>query len=134
MTTSPTRPGRTAGTSPRRPDEPLRCTSCGCGATNPVERAELAIDWLVTTETGPQRCRFCRDCVPPGPITDLTCLRCGGGPLLAGELAREDAGEPTGPAGDLPDPARGWLTGAGWQLTAPIGPICPDCVHDLRRP
>ena len=132
MTTFPTRPGRERGhPAPHRPDEPLRCSSCARAATNPIERAELATDWLITTEEdGPQRRRFCRDCIPPGPITDLTCIRCGDGPLLAGDLAHEYATEATDIAGELPDTTRGWLIGAGWQLT---GPICPDCIHELRR-
>ncbi|MFP5070963.1 hypothetical protein ACLFMI_15040 [Pseudonocardia nantongensis] len=131
MTTFPTRPGRDPGRpAPHRPDEPLRCSSCARAATNPVERAELATDWLVTTDTGPQRRRFCRDCVPAGPITDLTCIRCGDGPLLVGDLAHEHDGDTTDITGDLPGTTRGWLTGAGWQLT---GPICPDCIHELRR-
>lgn len=134
MTTHPVRPDRAGlGRERWRPDKAgLRCTSCARAATNPVDRAELTTDWLVNSETGPRRRRFCRDCVPPGPITDLTCIRCGDGPLLAGDLARGHAGQPADAAADLPDTTRDWLTGAGWQLSGPIGPICPDCAHDLR--
>ncbi|GAA1105946.1 hypothetical protein GCM10009629_57280 [Pseudonocardia alni] len=61
--------------------------------------------------------RRSRACPPAGPITDLTCLLCGDGPLLVGNLAAD-------PDDALPAAAQRWLTAAGWRLD---GPVCPDC-------
>jgi hypothetical protein len=79
--------------------------------------------WLVPGPGGPVERRFCRACVPPGPVGEVACVRCGDGPLLAGDLAA---------AGDARATAavQGWLVGAGWRLS---GPVCPACVHERSR-
>jgi hypothetical protein len=100
----------------------LRCSRCGQAPTNPVERAEVAMTWLLAGPGGPVARWFCRACVPPGPVDDVACVRCGDGPLLAGDLA---AGDPSATAA-----VQGWLEGEGWQLA---GPVCPDCVGELDR-
>lgn len=65
----------------------------------------------------PVTAHYCRACPPTGPITDLTCLHCGEGPLLAGALAPDLDNA-------LPPASRDWLTTAGWRLD---GPVCPGC-------
>ena len=67
---------------------------------------------------------FCRGCAPRGPVADVVCVRCGDGPLLAGDLAGHDEQAPP------PAPVRGWLSAAGWHIS---GPVCPDCVGELGR-
>ena len=71
---------------------------------------------------GPVARRFCRACIPPGPVDEVVCVRCGDGPLLSGELAGADT---RGAA-----VVQGWLAGAGWRLS---GPVCPDCIGGLGR-
>ncbi|MCO7192171.1 hypothetical protein [Pseudonocardia sp. McavD-2-B] len=69
--------------------------------------------------------RFCRGCVPAGPVADLACVRCGDGPLLGGELAAAADGD------DRISPmVQAWMSSAGWRLS---GPVCPDCVGELAR-
>jgi hypothetical protein len=87
-----------------------------------MARADLDTLWLMPGPRGPVERRFCRACVPAGPVGDVTCVRCGDGPLLSGELAGGDA---QGAAA-----VQGWLAGAGWRLA---GPVCPDCVGELAR-
>ncbi|WP_145986119.1 hypothetical protein [Pseudonocardia sp. EC080619-01] len=79
--------------------------------------------WLVAGPGGPTTACYCRSCPPAGPITDLTCLRCGDGPLLVGDLAAD-------PDDAVPEPARAWLTAAGWRLDEPV---CPRC-RPIPRP
>lgn len=67
---------------------------------------------------------FCRGCAPTGRVADVVCVRCGDGPLLAGDLAIDDG------QGPPPAPVRGWLSAAGWQLS---GPVCPGCCRELGR-
>lgn len=52
----------------------------------------------------------------------MVCVRCGDGPLLAGELA--------GDGEQMPVAVQGWLSAAGWELS---GPVCPGCVGELAR-
>lgn len=81
--------------------------------------------WLLPGSTGTDSVRerhFCRGCVPPGPVADVACLRCGDGPLLAGDLAGGDAAA-TAMVDD-------WLVGLGWRLA---GPVCPDCIGGPAR-
>lgn len=64
------------------------------------------------------------DALTRAGVTDVVCVRCGEGPLLAGDAA--DAAEQTPP----PAPVLGWLSAAGWELS---GLVCPDCVGELAR-
>ena len=93
------------------------CDRCQQVATDPLQQILMSAQWLIPGPDGPRLARYCRACPPTGPITDLTCTRCGDGPLLTGDLA-------TGPTGDIPSPARQWLTANGWCLDSQV---CPDC-------
>jgi hypothetical protein len=111
----------------------MRCSGCGQAPGNPIERAEVSMTWLLldTTESmeaesmGLVERRFCRGCVPPGPVADLACVRCGDGPLLGGELAAAADG-----ADRISPMVQAWMSSAGWRLS---GPVCPDCVGELAR-
>jgi hypothetical protein len=100
----------------------LRCSGCGQAPGNPVHRADVAMTWLVAGIVGPVVRRFCRACIPAGRVDDVVCVRCGDGPLLAGELA--------GDGEQMPVAVQGWLSAAGWELS---GPVCPGCVGELAR-
>ena len=106
------------------PPEPVdlgRCDTCGRRPRHPGERADLATDWILPGSAGPGVGHFCRGCAPAGPVVDLSCIRCGDGPLLAGDIA------------ERPEHAEPLLTAAGWQLA---GPTCPSCVasgHSASR-
>jgi hypothetical protein len=103
----------------------LRCAGCGQVAGDPVARADVAMTWLLPGSPGTDSVReqhFCRDCVPPGPVADVACVRCGDGPLLGGDLA---AGADTATA-----IVHAWMAGVGWRLS---GPVCPNCVGELAR-
>jgi len=82
-----------------------------------AQREAVALTWLVAGPDGPAQRRFCRDCIPPGPVGDVACAWCGDGPLLAGDLAAGDARAAAA--------VQGWLAGAGWRLA---GPVCPACA------
>lgn len=115
---------RAAGQVPRRRTGP-RCSGCGLLATNPLVRAEIAMLWLLpgaANRGAPVERRFCRGCVPPGPVDELVCVRCGDGPLLAGALAAGDEAATV--------VVQAWMTEAGWRIS---GPVCPDCVRELVR-
>ncbi|MBN9754010.1 putative resolvase [Pseudonocardia sp. Ae406_Ps2] len=100
----------------------LCCDRCGCPPGDPLQQILMNAVWLVDGPDRPITACYCRACAPGGPITDLTCQRCGDGPLLAGDLAAD-------PDGQLPARAQGWLTAAGWNLT---GPVCPTCHPSPR--
>lgn len=99
--------------APAGPDTPPRCDGCQRRPRHPGERADIATVWILPGPAGPVIGHFCRDCAPTGPVLDLTCTRCGDGPLLAGDIA------------DRPEQAAALLIAAGWQLTGP--PTCPSC-------
>lgn len=122
------------GVAYRRRD-PARCSGCGQSPKNPIERAEVAMTWLIPGTTAavdvadpdgglekPDERRFCRGCAPVGPVADLACVRCGDGPLLTGPLATRDPSAAT--------VLQAWMTNTGWRLS---GPVCPDCVGELAR-
>ncbi|WP_060715119.1 hypothetical protein [Pseudonocardia sp. HH130629-09] len=102
----------------------LRCRRCGQPPADPHQQILMSALWLVDGPQGPTQVRYCRACPPTGPITDLTCLICGDGPLLVGDLA-------AAPDDTLPAPTRAWLTTAGWRLD---GPLCPTCHPAQRTP
>ena len=95
----------------------LCCDRCGQAPADPLQQILMNAVWLVPGPDGPTTARYCRACPPSGPITDLTCLLCGDGPLLVGDLAAD-------PDDALPAAAQHWLTAAGWRLD---GPVCPGC-------
>lgn len=95
----------------------LCCDQCGQAPADPLQQILMSAVWLIPGPDGPTTACYCRACPPAGPITDLTCLLCGDGPLLVGDLAAD-------PDGALPAAARHWLTATGWRLD---GPVCPDC-------
>ncbi|MFE7201390.1 hypothetical protein ACFU8R_14040 [Pseudonocardia alni] len=98
----------------------LCCDQCGQPPADPLQQILMSAVWLIPGPDGPTTAHYCRTCPPSGPITDLTCLRCGDGPLLVGDLAAD----PAGPDDVLPAATQHWLTAAGWRLD---GPVCPDC-------
>lgn len=120
--TAAPRPVMASTTGPLAPGVELSlcCDRCGQAAADPLQQILMSAVWLIPGPDGPTTARYCRACPPDGPITDLTCLRCGDGPLLVGELAAD----PSGPDDVLPAAARDWLAAAGWRLD---GPVCPDC-------
>lgn len=67
-----------------------RYARCGQLPANPIERAEVAMTWLLPDPGAAGAVleqHFCRGCTPPGPVADVACARCGDGPLLSGDLA-----------------------------------------------
>lgn len=94
---------------------PPRCGRCRRSPRDPGERADIATTWILPGPDGPAIGHFCRDCAPVGPVVDLTCTRCGDGPLLAGDIA------------ERPEQAEQLLTAAGWQLAG--APTCPACAR-----
>lgn len=66
--------------------------------------------------------RFCRGCAPVGGVDELVCVRCGDGPLLAGDLAAGDDAATVA--------VQAWMSATGWRI---VGPVCPDCVGELAR-
>ena len=93
------------------------CSGCGHVPATAAQREAVALAWLVAGPDGPAPRRFCRDCIPPGPVGDVACAWCGDGPLLAGDLAAGDARAAAA--------VQGWLAGAGWRLA---GSVCPACA------
>jgi hypothetical protein len=79
--------------------------------------------WLLPDgDDGPLARRFCRHCVPGGPVGEVACAYCGDGPLLSGALA----------AGPGADPAVGrWLAAEGWVLDPAL--TCPSCRRAFHR-
>lgn len=110
---------RAASEPQTAPADQPSCDSCGQPARDPTERADLTTDCILPGHTGPEIKHFCRRCAPTGPIVDLTCLRCGDGPLLVGDIAEH------------PHRADPLLTAAGWQLT---DPLCPSCRPSSTTP
>ncbi|WP_060722611.1 hypothetical protein [Pseudonocardia sp. EC080625-04] len=104
-----------AAPTPAGRGTPPRCDDCRRNPRHPGERADIATTWILAGPTGPVTGHFCRDCAPTGPVADLTCTRCGDGPLLAGDIAEN------------PEQATPLLTAAGWQLTGPA--TCPSCCR-----
>ncbi|MEQ3552838.1 hypothetical protein WIS52_20415 [Pseudonocardia nematodicida] len=113
-----------AGPTAGAPGDRSRCCDrCGQAPADPMQQILMSAVWLVAGPAGPIQACYCRACPPDAAITDLTCLRCGDGPLLAGELAAD-------PHGQLPAPAQEWLLAAGWRLD---GPLCPGCQPRQTR-
>lgn len=110
---------RAASEPPPEPPDQHRCGGCAQRPRHPGERADLATLWVLPGSAGPEIGHFCRGCAPTGPVVDLTCIRCGDGPLLAGAIAEH------------PEQAEPLLTRAGWQLA---GPTCPSCVLPRATP
>lgn len=114
---------------PRSSPAPRSCPGCGHRPGSVVERwvlaEELATTWLLVDGgrvggTVVVR-RFCRACVPGGPVAEVACAVCADGPLLAGELA-------TGAAGQVVEE---WLVGQGWRSSGTPGDgvvLCPRCA------
>lgn len=111
-----------------RPTSPVledgaRCWSCGRGASTAAQRADLATTWLVPGPQGsPVGRSFCRGCAPGGAVDEVTCARCGDGPLLAGELTAMNL--------VVSAAVDAWLAAAGWRLA---GPVCPACAVEVVR-
>ncbi len=113
---------RARPTPPALEDE-ARCWSCGRAASTAAQRADLATTWLVPGAQGPPVDRsFCRGCAPGGAVDEIICVRCGDGPLLAGELTAMDL--------EVTAAVDAWLAAAGWRLA---GPVCPGCATEVTR-
>lgn len=117
-------PPTVAVAASRGAKDAARCSACGAGPRTMRDRADLATEWLVPEPGGtvPILLRFCFGCAPGAPIDDVACVRCGDGPLLAGELTAMTLEASL--AVDV------WLSARGWRLT---GPVCPGCVGELSR-
>lgn len=101
---------------------PRSCSGCGRVGASSSGRADLGTVWLLPGAEGPLLRRFCRRCVPGGPVGEVACVYCGDGPLLAGAFAV------TG----VPDPAVGrWLVAEGWALGPAL--TCPSCRRAFGR-
>jgi hypothetical protein len=74
--------------------------------------------------------RYCRACAPSGPVTDVACVVCGDGPLLAGELAGVGAwGTVSAWLGE-----QGWRRGSGGVGDSDEPLLCPRCALVLAVP
>jgi hypothetical protein len=99
--------------------EVTHCPSCRIRASGMAARvlaAEVEIPWLVldpTITATVREERHCRRCVPAGPITEIACRICSGGPLLLGAIADDPL-------------VRQWLQDHGWGH-GPAGWFCPSC-------
>jgi DNA invertase Pin-like site-specific DNA recombinase len=107
----------------------LACPTCGHEpATRPEalqQREDLATVWLHRPDAGTPITEdtYCAHCQPSGtPTVLLSCVRCGDGPLLAGNLAEAVEARTDG---QLPSALRAWLAEQGWQITPEL--LCP---HD----
>jgi hypothetical protein len=98
-----------------------------------VLRQELATVWLFFTdgpEAGVVARRYCRACAPSGPVTDVACVVCGDGPLLAGELGSAGAwGTVSAWLGE-----QGWRRGSGEIGDSDELLLCPRCAPVLTVP
>ncbi|MBO4239804.1 hypothetical protein [Pseudonocardia alni] len=112
MATPTGQPAHAPGAGPS-----LCCDRRGQAAADPLQQILMSAVWLIPGPNSPTTARYCRACPPTGPITDLTCLLCGDGPLLVGDLAAN-------PNDALPAAAQHWLGAAGWRLD---GSVCSDC-------
>jgi len=64
---------------------------CGVGPSTLDQCHDLATQWLVPgAEGAPVVQRFCQACAPRGSVDEIACVRCGDGPLVAGELTVMD--------------------------------------------
>lgn len=116
MTTSNTAP------NPAHTAQPA-CSACGHHGADEFERYELAMEWLLPGPKGtPAAWHFCRACAPGGDVDEITCTRCGDGPLLAGPLTHLDL--------HVTATVDAHLAAHGWRTA---GPVCPDCLADLAR-
>ncbi|MDV6278258.1 recombinase family protein [Rhodococcus erythropolis] len=105
---------------------PRTCPNCGHEPTTRAEaahqRADLTLTWLhrhPDTPGGIVAGHHCRRCQPADPATDIACIVCGDGPILAGELSTA-----TAHTDSLPRPVHRWLTDAGWRTNPTL--LCPD--------
>lgn len=92
---------------------PTHCPTCQHRPTSTSSAlqlaAELDILWLILKPTDPAQvttARYCRSCVPHGPVTEIVCTSCGDGPLLSGALADENP----------PPVMLDWLSRHGWTV------------------
>lgn len=74
---------------------PTHCPNCHRRPGNASSALQLAgeldILWLVLSPTTPARvtaARYCRGCVPHGPVTEIACSSCGDGPPAIWSLRR----------------------------------------------
>ncbi len=94
-----------AGTQARVPRPPgwtpsaaitATCAGRGRAGTDRAGVADLEIVWLVPAanpgldanhgDGGVRAARYCRGCAPTGPLGEVSCAGCGGGPTLSGAL------------------------------------------------
>jgi DNA invertase Pin-like site-specific DNA recombinase len=106
----------------------LTCPTCGHepvdAQTRRRQRQDLEITWLYPDPASQLRVVervHCWSCQPHQQVATVVCQLCGGGPLLAGELA--DAATDELP----PAVVRTWLTTKGWQISPRL--VCPDHPH-----
>jgi hypothetical protein len=109
-----------------------RCPSCGHKPATARDRwrqrQDLAVTWLYPDPDQPGHVaerRHCTECQPHENVASIECAVCGDGPLLAADLAQSAADR----GGELPEPARGWLTSHGWHHNDALGWICGDHLH-----
>jgi hypothetical protein len=106
--------------SPRGVSRGVRaCPSCGHRPGRAAEaedqRADLDIVWLLVDGEHVEKRRHCARCQPRGPVLDVTCQRCGAGPLITGDAVD---------TGDQPSPrVLCWLQSHGWHTEGSL--LCP---------
>jgi DNA invertase Pin-like site-specific DNA recombinase len=118
-----------------RQSETTRALVCPTCAHEPVDaqarrrqRQDLEITWLYPDPASQLRVIervHCSSCQPHQQVATVLCQLCGGGPLLAGELAAAATDELP------PAVVRTWLTKKGWQISPRL--VCPDHPHPLPR-
>jgi DNA invertase Pin-like site-specific DNA recombinase len=98
----------------------LACPGCGTVPNGKIAaarlREELQTDWWSTSSTTPGRIEVTQHCgrCQPHTVHAVSCLTCGDGPLLTGELA--ELAHNTDPR-QLPELVTTELTRSGWRWT-----------------
>lgn len=118
-------------TGPSRFDPTVPATSCPTCDFSPAAqslrgrlREDLKVTWLEVDAAGDlverAHCERCQPRAPRHRIADLSCVKCGEGPLLVGSFADAWAEEHK-----IAPAVAEWLTGRGWR-EGPHGMMCGD--------
>lgn len=118
-------------TGPTRFDRTVPATSCPTCDFSPAAqslrgrlREDLKVMWLEVDSAGDlverAHCERCQPRAPGHRIADLSCVKCGEGPLLVGSFADAWAEEHK-----IAPAVAEWLTSRGWR-EGPHGMMCGD--------